>query len=73
MLSRFWKSNTSVLHANPNIVCGDSMHNSLVGISVPMFFLNVALLPCGTLAVLVFGKKKRAHFDSRLKLRMHHC
>ena len=47
-----------VLQANPNIVCGDTMHNNLVGISTPLLLLNVALLPCGTLAVLVLGMHK---------------
>jgi hypothetical protein len=54
--SRFWTSTNSVLNANPSITCGGEQHNSMVGISTPMFLLNVALLPCGTLAVLVFGK-----------------
>ncbi len=33
----------------------------MVGIGTPMFLLNVALLPCVTLSVLIFGKRKR-HF-----------
>ena len=45
-----------VLQANPNIICGGTLHSSLLGIGTPMFVLNVALLPFGTLAVLVFGK-----------------
>lgn len=44
-----------VLQANPNIVCGDTIHNNLVGISTPLLLLNIALFPCGTLAVLGFG------------------
>jgi hypothetical protein len=47
-----------VLQANPNIVCGDTLHSNLVGISTPLLLLNVALLPCGTLAVLGLGMSK---------------
>ena len=54
---RFWTTTMSVLNANPSITCEGELHKSMVGISTPMFLLNVALLPCGTLAVLVFGEK----------------
>ena len=57
---RYWTPKVFVLQANPNVVCGDALHNGMVGISTPMLLLNFALLPCGTFAIMFFGKNSGA-------------
>ena len=63
---RYWTPNVLVLQANPNIVCGDALHNGMVGISTPMLLLNFALFPCGTLAIMFFGKNSGAQINRLL-------